>query len=147
MKTYGHGASFEALLNPLLEDIAGFRVDYCQLRNIPDANWISDSYLAFARILPWVYGIYCLNFKPPRDKEEEFTQELRLMQQLINAYYVMISALMHRPEDTNESHESFQRRVGIIEQKVKVFLTICSLLSEKIDDDFWQQRGNFYSLL
>ena len=146
MKSYGHGAAFEALINPLLEDLAGFHVDYCQTKTLPDSNWISDNCIALARIFPWVYGIYCINSKPSDDKKQEFQAEITIIQQLINSYYVMISALMYRaPED--EDRVSFERRVEIIDQKIKVFLSLCSRLSGKIDDQFWEKRGNFYSLL
>ena len=63
------------------------------------------------------------------------------MQQLINSYSVMISALMTRTPNDLEG------RVKVIEQQIKVFLTACSRFGKACGADFWEKRGNFYSLL
>ena len=145
MKSYKTASSFVKLVNPYLEDIAACRVDYCQTKSIPATNWVSDNFIALARIFPWFYGMYCINFQP--DKDTRSYQEKRtLMQQLINSYSVMISALMTRTPDDHDK-DFVQGRVKVIEQQIKVFLTACSRFGKACGDEFWEKRGNFYSLL
>jgi len=56
-----------------------------------------------ARILPWAFGLYSINFKPAANSvvhdETVFNDEVLSMKQLINAFSVMIANLMSL--DTN----------------------------------------------
>lgn len=91
-----------------------------------------------ARLLPWVFGMFCINFRPKNDeKVEEFEKSVLLMQQLLNAFSVMISALMTRKKVD----------YTILDKKIKIFLTTCSKFGVDVGDEFWQHKGNFYSLL
>ena len=60
MKHYGHGATFENFINPFLQDIASFRLEYCVMKKIPDTLWVSENYVGMARIFPWAFGLYCI---------------------------------------------------------------------------------------
>ena len=145
MKRYGHGTDFENFINPFILDIASFRLDYCVLKKTPDTLWVSENYLAMARIFPWAYGLYCLNFRPSTESmvhdETTFRDEVLLMEQLINTFSVMVANLMSR--DTNYAN----KERNILEKQIKIFLTTCSNFSTQCDGPTWETKGNFYTLL
>ena len=145
MKHYGHGATFENFINPFLKDIASFRVDYCVLKKIPNTLWVSENYIGMARIFPWAFGLYCLNFKPTADSivhdQTIFDDEVLLMKRLINSFSVMIANLMSR----NPNYEEKER--DVLDKQIKIFLTTCSNFCSKFGGPSWETKGNFYSLL
>ena len=142
MKGYGHKTNFEQFINAHLNDIAAFRLDYCAMKKIPTTQWVSENYLALARIFPWVYGLYCINYEVKDGSRvhfpELFKQQVKLMQQLLNAYHSALSALM-----TRESTIDFD----LLEKRIKIFLTMCRKFGVAIEDNFWASKANFYSLL
>ena len=99
------------------------------MKKTPDTLWVSENYLAMARIFPWAYGLYCLNFRPSAESmvhdATTFRDEVLLMEQLINTFSVMVANLMSR--DTNYAN----KERDILEKQIKIFLTTCSNFSTK----------------
>ena len=145
MNHYGHGAGFEDFINPFITSIGLFRLDYCVMAKMPDTLWVSENYLAIARIFPWVYGLYSLNFKPSDNSKVHdsnvFSDEITLMKQIINSFSVMVANLMSR--DMTYAEEERDK----LDKQIKIFLTTCRNFSEKFGGPSWQTKGNFYSLL
>ena len=140
---YSDLTAFHDDINPFLEDIASFRLDYCVMKTLPNTLWVSENYIALARILPWVFGYYCANFKPKQSSNAHCSQQWQIQvdafQQLFNAYSVMVSTLMSRDKPDYD----------ILDQQIKIFLTTCTRLDAVLtgDTSFWAEKGNFYSLL
>lgn len=139
---YSDLTAFHDDINPFLQDIASFRLDYCMMKTLPNTLWVSENYLALARILPWVCGYYCSNFKPKETSRahcsQQWKRQVDAFQQLFNAYSVMVSALMSRDEPNYE----------VLDQQIKIFLSTCARMDGVISgSSFWAEKGNFYSLL
>ena len=141
--SYTDLTAFYKDINPFLVDIASFRLDYCMLKTLPDTLWVSENYVGLTRIFPWVFGYYCAEFKPKESSKAHCHQtwqgQVDAIQQLINSYSVMVSALMSRNEPDFD----------ILDQQIKIFLTTCDKLVSVLPEakSFWAEKGNFYSLL
>lgn len=111
------------------------------LKPLPDTLWVSENYIGLARVLPWVYGNYTLNFKPSANSTvsipEEWSKQARAMERLMNAFNAMVSVLMSRDEVN----------IDLVEQRIKVFLTTCNQFGIDTQMTFIDGKGNFYSLL
>jgi hypothetical protein len=152
MKKYNKETSFNTHINAFLKDIIGFRLDYCVLKKLPRKNWISENHVALARIIPFVFGQYVLNFSKEGDMHD-LSEEERWLQRLVNSAFVMISLLM-----TRENVETTR-----LNTHIKIFLTCCQRFSKCSGDNtasndnndndnanhdpFWFGKANFFSLL
>jgi len=86
--SYKDLSTFNNKINPFFEDIASFWLDYCMTKTLPDTLWVSENYIALTRLLPWVFGYYCANFKPKESSSSNCHQtweiQVKAMDQLIN---------------------------------------------------------------
>ena len=99
-------------------------------------QWLSENCLAFARVFPFIIGLYCLNFKPNEssDKATAWMADALALLRLANAFYVMISALMSLDE-----HPDIQ----MLDRKIRIFLTCCDKFGKQLGINFWENKGNF----
>ena len=48
--------SFEKFANPILKDIASFRLDWCKVKSVPRANWLNEDDFGYGRLMLFLYG-------------------------------------------------------------------------------------------
>ena len=108
---YGKRKSFYDYANPILEDIAGFRLDYCKLKLLPKAAWVGENVMGFARLMCYLYGSYLRNNPLGTSEKAAITSyHLRCMW---NAFQAFISVLMTEKPVTKTD----------IDNKVKMFMS------------------------
>ena len=140
MADHGLTQKFERLANVYLLDIQGLRLDWCKMKYFPKKQWLGENELGLARIIPFVYGIFFLNFDLPARCNTSKNTELSIMQ-MFHSMHVMICILMS-PRDPLADE---------IDEHVKIFLSCCHRFSRsyynKEVKPFWSNTGNFPTLL
>jgi len=144
LKKYKHGSGFDEFANTYLADVAAFRLDYCMSKQVPDGQWVSENYLAYVRMFGFIYGSYCEKFKPSQGDRwnnsvqwSEWDRDVLWMQRLVNAFSVMMAALMS-PDPNPDPH--------LLDRKIRLFLTMCHrfgvrVLGESDENYFWELKG------
>jgi len=114
-------AAFIAFANPILYDVASFRLDYCKVKSFPKAAWVGENSMAYMRLLSYLYGMFLSN-NPLCTEENETTQETVLnIRCMLNAFQALISVLMSRnpPE------------IQLIDNHLKLFLSSAHYLHKR----------------
>ena len=114
-------AAFIAFANPILYDVASFRLDYCKVKSLPKAAWVGENSMAYMRLLSYLYGMFLSN-NPLCTEENETTQETVLnIRCMLNAFQALISVLMSRnpPE------------IQLIDNHLKLFLSSAHYLHKR----------------
>lgn len=131
-------ATFERHVNQFLFDIRDFKLSFCAIREFPKAQWISENFVAVARLNRFIYGHY---FSAMTVKDKTAVDAAMRM---ITSLDVMISQLMYKSDDDDEIDPDSTRDI------VKIFLSCCiewaTHLSKSGNCDF-MEKANFFSLL
>ena len=53
--------AFVKFANPIIEIVAKMRLDYCKVKQLPKAAWIAENVMGFARMMPYLYGMFLSN--------------------------------------------------------------------------------------
>ena len=140
MADHGLTQKFERLANAYLLDIQSHRLDWCKMKYFPKKQWLAENELALARIIPFVYGMFFLNFQLPARCNTTKKTEMAIMQ-MFHSMHVMISVLMSPRDPLAEE----------VDEHVKIFLSCCHRFSRsyysKSKKPFWANTGNFPTLL
>jgi len=140
MVDQGLTQKFDRLVNTYLIDIQALRLDWCKMKFLPKKQWLAENELAFARIIPFVYGLFFMNLELP-ERTNTSIQSQHAIQQMVHSLHVMICILM---SPRNPGAEE-------IEEHVKIFLSCCHRFSRSYYDrsevPFWARTGNFPTLL
>ena len=140
MKTHQVTPDFEKLVNIYIIDIQGHRLEWCKVKTFPKSMWLAENELALARLIPFVYGLFFLNFKLPERLNTTALASVAIMQ-MFQSMFVMISILM------SPRHPLAQ----MIEEHVKIFLSACHRYCRvyfvRTETPFWANTGNFPTLL
>ena len=113
--------AFVAFANPILHDVASFRLDYCKVKSLPKAAWVGENSMAYMRLLSYLYGMFLSN-NPLCTEENETTRETVLnIRCMLNAFQALISVLMSRnpPE------------IKLIDNHLKLFLSSAHYLHKR----------------
>ena len=134
-------STFENVVNKHLSEIATFRIDWSKPKNLPKKGWLGENSLAFARVMPFIYGQFFLQVQLPQSATTLAQETLVALRQLFNSLHVMLSMLM--------SPREFETK--LIDANIKVFLSCCDRFVKLHYDSsvspFWATKGNFLSLL
>ena len=103
---YHKKKSFYEYANPIIETVAKMRVEYCKVKTLPKAAWVSEHSLGFMRLMPYLFGTYLLN-NPLGESPEAKTTTLYI-KSMLNSFQAYVSILMMDdvPDHTNaiDSH-------------------------------------------
>ena len=103
--------------------------------------WLSDNYMAFERVSPYLFGLVIYQVLPHRDDSADDVACRNALAKMMTAMFVMISHIMS-PWDPHPS---------VIEQHVRFFLQSCveysALVTDEDQQQFWEGKANFVSLL
>ena len=55
MTHHGLWTKFIDFVNPMLGDIASFRLDWCKVKTLPKANWLGEDCFGFTRLLYYLF--------------------------------------------------------------------------------------------
>ncbi len=140
LSDHGLNPSFLVLVNDHLSDIEALRLEWIKMKCLPKRQWLGENELGFARIMPFIYGMFFENIEFPRNSTTS-QRTIESVKQMFHSLHVLVSILMS-PRDP-ESAE--------IENHVKLFLSACDRFcrsywgTSKIP--FWAKTGNFPTLL
>ena len=113
--------AFVAFANPILHDVASFRLDYVKVKSLPKAAWVGENSMAYMRLFSYLYGMFLSN-NPLCTEENETTRETVLnIRCMLNAFQALISVLMSRnpPE------------IQLIDNHLKLFLSSAHYLHKR----------------
>lgn len=100
------------LVNPLLTYLRDtLRLSFCVAKLLPNKKWLSENYVAFARLVPFMYTIYFNNFCRPGSV---IGRHGNLVRKLVNSFNVLLSILM-RPNQNDITK-------GMVDDAVKIYL-------------------------
>ena len=125
-------SSFVSVVNPFTNYLgSSLRLSFCVPRRLPNKKWVSENYIAFARIAPFMFGTYFSKYH-----ERNNTMALGngiLLQRLINAFNVLISTLM-RPNQNDITRD-------MIDDVVKIYLSCLNDLDKSIGGKVGDQNN------
>ena len=92
MKDHKLETKFHEMINPFLLDIQAMRLDWCQVKPLPNKQWLAEDEMRLARIFPFVYGKICLNM----DLGNSFTspRASKALEELVHSFHVMVCIIM-----------------------------------------------------
>lgn len=119
---HNNKTKFHKRVNPLLNHLKSIlRLSYCLPRTLPNKKWVSENYLAFARLIPFFFATYFNEF----NTQSNINGKVKVLQRLVNAFNVLVSTLFH-PKSRNNS---------IVDDVVKIFLSCYNDVDKAIGSD------------
>ena len=116
---YGKFTAFVNFANPIIEDVANMRLDYCKVKQLPKAAWIAENVMGYARMMPYLYGMFLSN-TPLQSRALEQAEEItKNMRRLLNSLGALCSVLMSRNTIAEER---------VIDNHMKLFMSSAHLL-------------------
>jgi len=86
--------AFIEFANPILIDIASFKLDYCKLKLLPKAAWIGENSMGYMRLMSYLYGMFLLNNHLGTSEEARITAVF--LKCFINSFQAYVSLLMSK---------------------------------------------------
>ena len=124
LKKGGNTQKFKRLANPFIQYLGStLRLAFCVARRVPNTKWCSENYVAFARLTPFMFGIYFKEYGESTSFMSSGSGSI-LLQRLVNVYNVLISTLM-RPNQADVSKD-------VIDNVVKIYLSCLNDLDKAI---------------
>ena len=132
---------FARKANDLIEPIRDLKLDWCKFElfhsdKFSTGGWVAESYLAYARFLPFIYANTTEDFLNKRNTPG--SNECSI---LIHSAHIMISHLMSSTKEHGDG----------IDDYVKLFLSacnaFCNVTQKESVSGFWSGKANFISLL
>ena len=94
LKCYSLGVSYYKFGNKTMEDVASFRLDWCKLKSLPKAAWVSENCMAHMRLMSYIYGMFFSNFKLSTEETEHTRETVSSLKRLVNALQALMSLFM-----------------------------------------------------
>ena len=120
--------------NGYIGQLESLRVDYLQIRSLPNTNYLSEWCLGIARVFPFLYGKLTTVLAPSIMHGDKYMC-------MVQSMYVMIAHLMSRRRTSTDK----------LTQLVKLFLDCCHRFCKASHDNtitpFWLSKGNYVTLL
>ena len=96
---------FIEFANGFLGDILSLRLDYCKVKPLPSSAWICENCMSFARLMPYLYGMYLLN-NPLSANQNEDRVTVDNIKCMLNAFQAMMSLLMSKQRIAEDQDET-----------------------------------------
>ena len=96
-----HWKKFTAFVkhaNEILLDVASFDLDWIKLKPLPKLAWLGENSMGFARLMPYIYGMYFKN----AGLNQEHDHHVANIKRLISAFSSVLSVLMMSPSSKNK---------------------------------------------
>ena len=90
-------SDFVKYCNSIIVEVASFGLDWCKLKSMPKASWMAENKMAYARLMPYLHGMYFLN--GGRVTEEQSLTVIKI-KRFINSLHTVLSYLMS-PKETD----------------------------------------------
>ena len=120
LSRYKKFTAFVTFANEILIDIESFRLDYCKVKTLPKAAWVSENSMAYMRLFSYLYGMFLSKVGlGAGGNGTDQGNELNL-RRMINAVQALASVLMSDKEIEEK----------IIDDHVKLFMSTAHLLHE-----------------
>ncbi len=139
LKKGGNTQKFKRLANPFIQYLGStLRLAFCVARRVPNTKWCSENYVAFARLTPFMFGIYFKEYGESTSFMSSGSGSI-LLQRLVNVYNVLISTLM-RPNQADVSKD-------VIDNVVKIYLSCLNdldkAIGKKVDEKIglWSKKN------
>ena len=130
------GKSFTLLARGLLTPIVEMGLDWCKIIEV-ESGWVSDNYLAFARLMKWYYHPLMVL---PHDADAECKKlcSLNDINNCIGNLLSIISIVMIRGVDMKHTSDELNR-------EIRIFLTYIHTISTSMDD--YESKKKTYTIL
>ena len=116
---YGMMTKFYDYANPILDDIAFFRLDYCKTKVLPKKAWVAENSFAFGRLMSYLYGSFFLNYE--LRKQEEGKIIIIYIKCMLNAFQTVLSILMTNRKVDKET----------IDKSIRLFMSSSHFLHKR----------------
>jgi len=110
---------FYKYANPIIDDIAAFRLDYCKTKALPKSAWVGGNSMAFMRIISYLYGSFLMNNELGDLEEARIT--VYYIKCMLNSFQALISTLMNMKEVPTTT----------IDNHIKLFMSSTHYLHKK----------------
>lgn len=143
--------NFCKFVNVIIRNMTNFKLDWCHLKSLSKASWLTEDCFGYGRVMLFIYGQYFLQKKILQTTNDTMLgATLTKLKQLLCSCNVMVYLLMSKeqlPKDGVERTAYLQK----LDQHIKVFLSCCHRFSRSYYDlsvtKFWFGKSNFISLL
>ena len=141
MTHHGLWTTFIEFVNPMLEDIASFRLDWCKVKTLPKANWLGEDCFGFARLMYYLFIQFTKKYDIATHRVDTTMEQVIALTQVLHSFTAMVYSVMCK----DKTHK---KRYGIL---IRIFLTCCSRFCKVYYNgsvkEFWSNKQNFPSLL
>jgi hypothetical protein len=117
-KHHGKLTNFIQFANGFLGGIVSFRLDWCKVKPLPASAWICENCMSFARLMPYLYGMYLLN-NPLSANQNEDRVTVDNIKCMLNAFQAMMSLLMSKKRIAQDQDETKKT----IDNHMKLFMS------------------------
>ena len=144
-KTYTNKSKY------MLKTILDVGLDWCKVLNT-NTGWVSDNYLAYARILKWIHHPMTMNNQERKDvsSRNDINCHISIVDNFIGSLLSTIASIMTRVVDDNV--------IGEVHREILIYLSNLDTFDEKLrqcaggrnkekNKKIWQKKYNFLSLL
>ena len=87
---WGRFSNFVTFANRTINVIAALNLDWIKVKKLPKAAWIGENEMAFARLMPFLYGSYFINGSFNKEVRGTILDIVRLL----NGFHTVVSCLM-----------------------------------------------------
>ena len=137
MTHHGLWTTFIEFVNPMLGDIASFRLDWCKVKTLPKANWLGEDCFGFARLLYYLFRQFTSQYDLVTHRDDTTSDQVKALTQLMHSFTAMMYSVMCKDKVHKKRHDIL----------IRIFLTCCSrFCKEYYNDDikeFWANKQNF----
>ncbi len=90
---HGLSLSFLSIANEHLSEIEELKLEWCKMKCLPKKLWLGENELGFSRVMPFVFGVFFLNVKWPKNSDTT-PESIEATKQMIHALLILISILV-----------------------------------------------------
>ena len=132
---------FKDFVNPILTDIASFRLDWCKVKTLPKKNWLGEDCFGFARLMLYLVTLFLESHSLPEACNTTTEEHVVAFVEVVHSFTAMIYSVMCKDMVHKKKHEII----------IILFLTCCHRFCNEYYDssviEFWSNKQNYISFL
>ena len=109
LKRYSLGLKFYKFGNKTMNDVASFRLDWCKVKSLPKAAWVSENCMAHMRLMSYIYGMFFSHFNLSTEETEHTRETVSNMKRLVNSLQALMSVLMSKDKPDKRVTDNHMR--------------------------------------
>ena len=130
--------------NVVITEVASFGLDWCKLKSMPKASWMAENKMAYARLMPYLYGMYFLNGVRVTETNRSTIIKIK---RFINCLYVVVSYLMSpRKTDAERFQPIFKLLMSSLHSLEKDYQESIHDSDSKTEENTKKNSGFVYNI-